>query len=491
MANCSRIPPLLGLDAYLCNHSSDASRRYVDMQASITDNSQRWLLRVGGIHPQTVLFHSHNGGGGRWRAPFRVCLRGVYTIHVHLILQSTGTSQKWEELTCLSKEEHSTPLHTWDDASSTSPHCLRDLWRWKSNASSAAVTSLSRLTMCNNRTSGSPHVCPHPLLQQHSVLREEMTAGLLYGHDNGRDDDTITANSPPPSPGPPASQGLLTRRRICFAGDSHSRNLHNMVAAVLGYACNAISLQSRKGTCTVNFAPSFGVTRGNGAPEPRREGWLRFMHFAFPTEVEWAALVAALHLGESSSVRLNQSQQMCDDVLVNSGQWPCSFRVFASRAWRPPPAKTSAGALVPDGVPWPAPVYASHVELLLRQLIRWRDAGTGWPGTDVATDAGKNAMLRSRRTGRVGRRLFWIATNPSPFLRDMAVCPPHDFRFPHVIEQYNDVARVVTERLHVRYIDTHRIAAQLPELTFDGAHYAEPVGREMARDVLRVLAEGL
>ena len=126
--------------------------------------------------------------------------------------------------------------------------------------------------------------------------------------------------------------------------------------------------------------------------------------------------------------------------------------------------------LIHAGAPWPAELtYAEGVDYLLGRLTAWRDAAG--PQSSQST----------------ARRIFWVATNPSPLLPFMSECPPRDFRFPHVIASYNAAARTVAARHRVSYIDTHRIALPLLDYSWDGNHYLKPVGSEVARAVAAAL----
>ena len=59
------------------------------------------LLRVGGPHPQTVIFERAAAASTRWIAPFRTCTPGTYTLHaLFLTLDPWGQGELGFEKRC-------------------------------------------------------------------------------------------------------------------------------------------------------------------------------------------------------------------------------------------------------------------------------------------------------------------------------------------------------------------------------------------------------
>lgn len=130
---------------------------------------------------------------------------------------------------------------------------------------------------------------------------------------------------------------------------------------------------------------------------------------------------------------VRSSLRTCGAIIMNVGQWPCSNRV---------------------PTPWKVGRYEAELNRLLL-----------------------NARMLVADTGA---RLLFVATNPSPLRRDMLTCPPTDWRFPHIIQEYNVIARAAAQRWNFTFVDTSQMAFQLLDLSFDGAHYDDPIGRAMA-----------
>lgn len=141
-------------------------------------------------------------------------------------------------------------------------------------------------------------------------------------------------------------------------------------------------------------------------------------------------------------LRASLDLAQCGSVVMNFGQWPCSNR---------------------QPTPWPRARFERELQQSLSVASHW-------------------AAQRSRR-------LFFWATNPSPFRRDMAICPPSDWRFPHIIEAYNAIAKRVAARHNITFIDTYSIVFQLLDLSFDGAHYGGSIGHALAVTILDEVAE--
>ena len=75
----------------------------------------------------------------------------------------------------------------------------------------------------------------------------------------------------------------------------------------------------------------------------------------------------------------------------------------------------------------------------------------------------------------------------------MAACNPtaRERRYPHVLREYNRLARQACAALSIPYLDLWEIALPLFDISGDGAHYAvdaTPVGRAQAVRLLHWLS---
>ena len=78
-------------------------------------------------------------------------------------------------------------------------------------------------------------------------------------------------------------------------------------------------------------------------------------------------------------------------------------------------------------------------------------------------------------------QLYFLSTNYQSFSAGMKSCPATDFRFPNIIDSYNDEARqVFSAGSTVGYIDTTKVIRPLFDLSFDCAHYQGAVGVALA-----------
>ena len=491
-ASCAPVPTTSNR-SYAVQLCQQSAYRYVEVRSSAVeslDNSELWVLRVGGEHPQTVVFHRENRAA--WRAPFRVCARGWYSIHVRLLLRArTNSAGEGSFAQCAPPADEAAlvSLYRWRDghnnsssASGAPANCSHDIWRWtnKSSCGSMAAAScqaddsIAQLHACSATDHPPtpqcmlcPSRCPHPLLQlaegttpgtattNASAASARLMEGLEYGHTH----ETLAAAAEYPR--------YARRRRRCYVGDSHTRMLHNTMALLSGLGkpqdCDLRKQQVSHGTChttrdiyaSLNFPRAVEVDMA-----------MKALKLSIPLDDPLASHFASSNTSHHQPLPASGSAFECDDVIVNAGQWPSSFRVapLPSKHWQPPHV-----ANLSAGLPWPAETaYAEGVHYMLSRLAAWRDAGR-------------------RELAGPARRVFWVATNPSPLTPYHRMCPPRDFRFPNVIAGYNAAARAVAARHRVHYIDTQRIALPLLELSWDGIHYLEPVGTEIARAVAAAL----
>ena len=85
-----------------------------------------------------------------------------------------------------------------------------------------------------------------------------------------------------------------------------------------------------------------------------------------------------------------------------------------------------------------------------------------------------------------------MSTPLSPIHKKMTECPlsPYKGRLPHLVMEYNLVAREVVGRMdRVEFMDTNLSMMPLFDVSFDGTHYQGPVGRSVAKQVLAKMVE--
>ena len=125
----------------------------------------------------------------------------------------------------------------------------------------------------------------------------------------------------------------------------------------------------------------------------------------------------------------------CSHAFINYGQWPGSWG-----------AKT----------PWPRSKYRESIIQFSKRLSELKL---------IFPDV----------------QFYFLSTNYHSFSPGMKTCPATDFRFPHIIDSYNDEAReIFTADNTVGFIDTTRVIRPLFDLSFDCAHYQGAVGVALA-----------
>jgi hypothetical protein len=85
-------------------------------------------------------------------------------------------------------------------------------------------------------------------------------------------------------------------------------------------------------------------------------------------------------------------------------------------------------------------------------------------------------------------QIAWVDTNPCTFIPHwQRQCPAQDWRVPHILHGYNQVARqqVALTNGSISYFETFRAAFALFDLSFDLSHYQGPVGNALARLLLQ------
>lgn len=79
----------------------------------------------------------------------------------------------------------------------------------------------------------------------------------------------------------------------------------------------------------------------------------------------------------------------------------------------------------------------------------------------------------------------FMATNAMPLhaANRQTYCPPGYTEYPHVVHAFNEAARRVAREHSVPFLDTGAISRDVLELSFDGAHFGDPVALGLAHVV--------
>lgn len=86
-----------------------------------------------------------------------------------------------------------------------------------------------------------------------------------------------------------------------------------------------------------------------------------------------------------------------------------------------------------------------------------------------------------------------ISTTASPLhgAGAQTTCPPKYSEYPPATQGFNQILAARAAKHNLTYIDTYPASRDLMELSFDGAHYADPVSKAVAVQVERWLEEVL
>ena len=130
-------------------------------------------------------------------------------------------------------------------------------------------------------------------------------------------------------------------------------------------------------------------------------------------------------------------------VVVNIGRWPLGT------------LRGSTGGN-PGNLPWSVSRYAAQLSGLLAWLAALREASS----VPVA----------------------FMATNAMPLhaAQRQTHCPPGYTEYPHVVHAFNEAARRVSREHGVPFLDTFAVSRDVLELSFDGAHFGDPVALGLA-----------
>ena len=508
------------VSAHLCHDAHAAG--FVALQYN--DTSERAaLLRVGGPHPQTGSFFRAAGSTRTWLARFRLCEGGEYTAQIRLLSFEPWRSAPQQLPSCnihARSEALIVEGHAWavpDQRELRTRACLRELWYWspmrpelrdpsaplpvvecagdpaftmpKTLAGSTASercalavksvernvrgvpplasaaearASLSNITLTGFEFRGrgfhGPRMYFDPAHRWKDAL-EPTFAQLRYAPAAAQEEPVKRCHRAAPKetgsgsgwkkrPQAKASQGTGAaladlpaavggRGCLCILGDSASRAVANRLVQAHDVQCNSyIYRGSHWYPCPSEHVAWTEVRFG-------------LEYFFDLSELNASSLRAFMNGMNGEPARCSA----CAAVLLNFGRWPLAAH-----------GATAHGAHHTPPVPWSLYTYAKQVDRTLRWLSdfgRRNDVPVGWLSTQpyplhrsdrqVACDDGVN--------GRTGQMVY---------------------QPPHRVAPLNDVARALAEAHCVDYVDSWRIALDLLELSFDGAHHDDPVGGAVA-----------
>ena len=439
ISGCRPLQP----DVTLC--SSGQSRRVVAVVLQDTMAHERlMLLRVGGPHPQTVIFQPVNTS--HWMATFTVCMRGWYTLHVlSLLTDGLGAdldpiapaARSCSAAAAAARRRPATLAEylAWHEPGvppALLHRCARGLWSWHNTTSGndAAWRAFSQVSVLQHppvpRRRGrfapaTQSVSAHRLatsggggLSAASAALQRAVEDLHWGRSPSAEAAAgeLAAATETGAPAMP----YLQHRVLCLVGDSHTRNLANAVILLLEprRACDPGAAQEHRSVCNSSLVH------------------FRFLQFPLLQEVrdawQWV------------------SATRCDDVVVNSGLWPISSNVLL------PQYRASSG-----GKPWTRERYSADIDALL-------------------------AYFAARAAAR--QRVVWLSTTPTPVQEEHTRCPTQGWGFPNIIQQFNAVAAAAAARHGVPYVDAFKPTLALMDLSFDGLHFQAPIAREVALELL-------
>ena len=262
---------------HLCRHGTHSAL----LAASLADASDvEMLLRVGGPHPQTIMFE-RTANARVWAAPFSLCMAGQYSLSTTLVLRgpwergtvpfTAGTFPARQSCAVhhLPSEQ---PLlmgewsfeHTGASHSTPPPRCAQCLWSWDTHTPPATRHVLDRLQMRQPHSHFHPHVPPHAV--QHHLrysLSSWRSAPPMVAAPSRRrrqpNEKDLPSRLVVDESGrvPNASLWPAGAQPICVVGDSQMRNLANALVVAHGVACNQAEQQATHDVCKTRFLTYF------------------------------------------------------------------------------------------------------------------------------------------------------------------------------------------------------------------------------------------
>ena len=391
------------------------------------------LLRVGGPHPQTVIFERAGAGQvagaaplARWVAPFRSCTFGTYTMHVlFLTLDPWGQNEYDFARRC---NIHHTPEAVLVRNASieaglrSQPHaarvaCRTCLWSWRSATKDWEARSLFSgfATM--------PHPYRFDMPRRFGELRFA-NPRLLPSRTWWRE---APARSLP----------------LCLIGDSHMRNLANQLSMTNRSDCDALAMQDSKAVCN-HSASLISYFRAN----------------------EYAGVFQLAKRQKSAS-----KLQRCGAILMSFGQWQVSDE------------RSAHGML-----PYSPPRFVAK----LRPVLAWLRKFGQQRGIPVAwMTLNPMPLTKGLLTNYAVSEGVVVRQKLPSFVKrgsKTVLCPPTHWCMPHTLHRMNSLARTAALAARVTLIDTWHVVFPLLDTAFDGAHFGLPTALPvtlLVRDWLR------
>jgi len=85
-------------------------------------------------------------------------------------------------------------------------------------------------------------------------------------------------------------------------------------------------------------------------------------------------------------------------------------------------------------------------------------------------------------------RIVWMSTNPHPKPHvELKACPPKDWRFPHVLRDYNKKSNAIMARHGVAVFNTFDTLMDVFDESYDGAHYGPKITRALRWPLAKLL----
>jgi len=128
----------------------------------------------------------------------------------------------------------------------------------------------------------------------------------------------------------------------------------------------------------------------------------------------------------------------CTDIAINFGQWQLGWPLVKD-----------------ENASYSMSEYKRQIKAVLSQMVD-----------------GLAAKLKLDKQASV----YWLSTNPHPFIGEVTHCPPEGYRFPLMIARYKEASEEALAELrekdyNIGYIDNYEISKHLNDVTSDGSHY--------------------
>mmetsp|Transcript_77198 Transcript_77198/g.218475 ORF Transcript_77198/g.218475 Transcript_77198/m.218475 type:complete len:493 (+) Transcript_77198:69-1547(+) len=240
-------------------------------------------------------------------------------------------------------------------------------------------------------------------------------------------------------------------RQVCAIGDSHlervSQGLNNFTSYLSSY-CFAKGIRGEFighiSNCTNYFLRHLPYLDGDEHKQPA--GLVRTTGQSQPNRKS-----SPLLLKRSSEGLKNMLKDTpCSDVILNFGSWELSFHMKESNET------------------YSSKEYAADVYHMLSEMVK----------------AARDQDVR----------IFWAAMPPFPFNKEVVMCPPEGFRFPHMLERYNEAAEMAISRSDLKdrvgFIDQYAVAKHVIDVSEDGNHYGGSILEAIVQNTVNCMSEG-